>query len=279
MSAPAPTPEVPLASVTITTPVTAPVTWSLTERGAGAIAALVALALMVGGAWWGVSTWTAAPTFTVADAKGRVGCPIRIEGKGNASDVRWIAQGTGLELSPYADLASPKVMHVTAAQPGTYHVLAVPVHHGHLGDEVKIKVTVGDPGPDPIPPGPVPPVPPVPPTPPSPMPTDGFRALIVYDAAGLGKMPKEQETVLYAKSIRDYLQAKCVTGADGKTKEWRIWPSTVNAAAESKLWQDTLARPRASVPWIVIGGPKGGYEGPLPATVDATLTLLQKFGA
>lgn len=243
--------------------------WSLTKGRAAALAGVLVVAGFGYGVWSGYETWAAPPSLTVDDVQGAVGKHIRLQAKGNASDVRWVSKSPDLELAPHNDLKDPKTMHVVSAKAGSYTVWAIPVHHGLLGEALPVNVTVGDPGPGPGP---------VPPPSPAPIPVDGFRALIVYDTTSLGKLPKEQETILYAKAIRDYLNAKCVVGADGKTKEWRIWPSTVNAAAESKLWQDALARPRASVPWILISTGKAGYEGPLPATVDATMTILQKFG-
>lgn len=172
-----------------------------------------------------------------------------------------------------------KVLFV--APPGTYKVKlrALRTKDGSSSFETaRATVVIGVPTP-PVPP--VPPAPPVPPTPPpdpAPIPAAGLRVLIVYESAELAKLPAAQTNVLYAKSVRDYLNAKCPAGPDGKTKEWRIWDKDSDTAGESRLWQDAMRRPRKSVPWILISTGVGGYEGPLPATVDETLTLLRKYG-
>lgn len=138
-------------------------------------------------------------------------------------------------------------------------------------------IVVGTP-PPPVPPGPVPPVPPGPT--PAPIAGDGFKVLIVYETAETSKMPKGQELVLYSQTVRDYLNAKCPVGSDSKTKEWRIFDKDVATASESKTWQDAMKRDRKSVPWIVVSNPQkgGGFEGPLPASVDEAMTLLKKYG-
>ena len=147
------------------------------------------------------------------------------------------------------------------------------------GDSVKQAVcliTAGTPGP-----GPKPPLPPDPiPDPISdvPIPYPGFRVLVVYETADLTKMPAAQQNVLFTKVVRDYLNEKCIAGADGKTKEWRMWDKDVATQGETKLWQDAMKRSRKSIPWIVISTGKTGYEGPLPADVPAAMELLKKFG-
>jgi hypothetical protein len=105
-----------------------------------------------------------------------------------------------------------------------------------------------------------------------------FRCLIVYESADLSKLPPAQLTAITSAAVRDYLNAHCVAGPDGKTKEWRVWDQNVNTANESPMWQKVMARSRASVPWIVIGNGTSGYEGPLPQTTDAVLALLRKYG-
>lgn len=128
--------------------------------------------------------------------------------------------------------------------------------------------------PEPIPPGPDP-NPPTPiPVPPKPIPVSGLHVLILHETGDA--MPKEQATILTSKRVRDYLEAKCVS--DGKGKAYRIWDDDVSPAVAPKVFQDMLARPRASLPWIVIMTSQDSYAGPLPANVDETLKLLQKYG-
>lgn len=123
------------------------------------------------------------------------------------------------------------------------------------------------PGPGPTPPGPTPtPVPPAPT--PAPIPGDGFRVLIVYETGDLSKLSKAQLDALYGADFRAYLNAVCATGADGKTKEWRIWDKDIDTSGETKLWQnamkDALANPSFKTPYAVISTGKTGYSGPLP---------------
>lgn len=141
-----------------------------------------------------------------------------------------------------------------------------------------LDVDAGTPPVPPIPPGPNPPIPPGPTPGPVPIPGPGFRVLIVYETADLGKMPVKQETVLYAKAIRDYLNAKATPTADGGKRGWYIVDQNVDFSNESKTWQDALKRPRTQVPWIIVSNGTSGFEGPLPADVTATLELLKKYG-
>jgi hypothetical protein len=150
-------------------------------------------------------------------------------------------------------------------------------------ETARATVVIGDP-PPPVPPGPTPPGPtppgPTPPGPtpgPAPIPEAGLRVLIVYESSELSKLPPAQANVLYARSVRDFLNASCAVGADGKTREWRIWDKDVDPSQESAVWQAAMKRPRASVPWLLVSNGKTGYEGPLPGTADDLLALLKKY--
>lgn len=134
---------------------------------------------------------------------------------------------------------------------------------------------VAPPGPGPKPPDPKP-------DPPKPTPVGTLaRALIVYETADLSKLPRAQHAVLFSKAIRDYLNAKCVLEADGKTRGWRIFDKDVDATGDTRGWAELLRRPRQSVPWLVLTDAAGAvlHEGPLPADVEQTLTLLRKWGS
>lgn len=133
----------------------------------------------------------------------------------------------------------------------------------------------------PIPPPepPTPPKPPEPPTPPpspAPIPEKGFRVLIVTESPEVSALPASQQLILTAGPVWEYLNTHAVQGP--VNKEWRIWPKNVNTTGERKLWQDAMARPRTSYPWILISNGETGFEGPLPSTVAETLTLLKKYG-
>jgi hypothetical protein len=91
-------------------------------------------------------------------------------------------------------------------------------------------------------------------------------------------MPQSQQQILFAKSIRTYLDSKSPVGVDGKTHDWRIYDQNIDTTTDSQVFKDAMNRPRKSVPWIIVGNGKTGFEGPLPATVDDTLNLLRKYG-
>lgn len=129
----------------------------------------------------------------------------------------------------------------------------------------------------PIPPEPVPPKPVDPPSPPAPIPVAGLRVLIVYESADLPKMPPAQAAIIFGQQVRTWLLANCVVGPDGKTREVRMWDKDTATTGESKLWQDAFARPRQSVPWLIVSNGKTGFEGPLPANVDDFLALVKRY--
>jgi hypothetical protein len=181
------------------------------------------------------------------------------------------------EQADVRELPGGKMIFV--GPPGVYKVrcTVVRLKDGQtVADRQRFVVTIGTLIP-PAPPGPTPPGP-IPPGP-SPIPADGFRVLIIEDATARSKLPAPQLNILFDKSIRDYLDAKCVIGTDGKTHEWRIWDAGVDARAEGGVWPDALKRQpsRDKLPWVIISTGKGGYEGPLPADVPKTLELLKKY--
>lgn len=217
------------------------------------------------------------------EVRGEPGEFLRVPADTTGKVVRWIGLDKGLSVFPTDLLKDSKTGVVIATRPGRYRLMAITCLADELSDPVICTVVVGDvpPGPvppDPVPPGPTPPVPPVPPPPPAPIPVAGFRVLIIEETADRPRLPVTQMAVLFSKTIRDYLDRKCVVGNDGKTREWRIWDKDTDASAEARHWGEALKRPRKDTPWIVISDGKTGYEGPLPANVEATMTLLRQYG-
>ena len=135
----------------------------------------------------------------------------------------------------------------------------------------RITVVVGEKKPDdPQPPGPNPPGP-VPP-----MPGQGFRVLIVRETADLGTLTPQQVSIFTAKDVRDYLNSKTVL--EGNQRAYRIWDKDTDISREAAHWKEAMARPRTTLPWVLISNGKDGYEGPLPKNVDEMMTLLRKYG-
>lgn len=106
----------------------------------------------------------------------------------------------------------------------------------------------------------------------SPFPGEGLRVLITF--MGDAPLNEAQFNILYGEEMRKWLDANA-----GKTN-YRIWPVTTDASAESELWRNAFARKRDSDLWIVAGNGKAGFEKALPADVKSTIadltTLLRK---
>lgn len=175
----------------------------------------------------------------------------------------------GLQVIPY-----PDHYQVVGLKLGLYEI-GVDLDN-NPGPALWTKVFVKNWGPTPIPPDPIPPKPPEPPQPP-PIPASGFRVCIIYESSKLNKLPSAQVSIITAKAVRDYLALRCAIDDKGR-KEFRFFDQDDPPSNISKVWQDAMARPRASLPWIICSNGLSGYEGPLPATVNATLELLKRFG-
>jgi hypothetical protein len=199
-----------------------------------------------------------------------------------------MAEGAGLSWSvsndDLVDAEEAGAKYLFTAPPGVYKVTLLAISVDKSGkaaiDKARATVTIGTPTPTPGPaPGPGPS--PDPPPPIESHPTVGIpkrlKVLIVYESAELAKIPAAQLAVLYSKDVRDYLNAHCDKEASGKAG-WRIWDKDIDASADLPEWQKAIKRDRRQVPWIVISNPKTGCEVPLPATVDATMALLRKYG-
>ena len=135
---------------------------------------------------------------------------------------------------------------------------------------------------DGTPPGPTPGPTPTPPDPPgpsaSPFPLPGLRVLILYESGDLTKLTPGQNSVIFGKTARDLLQSKCVVGPDGKTREYRIYDKDQAPLSDSPTWVNAAARPRPpTLPWLIVGNGKGGYEGPLPGSVAEFVALVNKY--
>lgn len=131
---------------------------------------------------------------------------------------------------------------------------------------------------DPVPPPPGPPTPPGPnpPLPPAPLPDPGFRVLIVVESKNKNDLPSAQLQAIYSKDVASYLDAHTIK-VDNQP-EWRILDPDTDMSKATQVWKDAMARPRTSLPWILVTNGKDGFEGPLPPNKDALLKLLKEYG-
>lgn len=137
-----------------------------------------------------------------------------------------------------------------------------------------VQFDVGEVVPPKPPTPPDPPKPPEPPPNPAPITEPGFRVMVIYETQ---QLTPGLNAIIKSKALWDYLDATCAK--DGSTPARRFYDKDVPPGTDSFKWeQEAFARPRKSVPWLIVSNGVSGFEGPLPATVEATLELLKKFG-
>jgi hypothetical protein len=157
---------------------------------------------------------------------------------------------------------------------GTSSATLTYVANGEISEPVTYTISIKV-GPTPVPP--VPPVPPEPPVPPVPVPGK-LHVLFLYESGDLPKMPIEQVSVLASKPIRDYLTTHC--DKDGNVPTFKFVDRTSDLDLLPQDWQEIVKRGEGkTLPWMIVANANSGsYEGPWPATTQATLELLKKYG-
>lgn len=105
--------------------------------------------------------------------------------------------------------------------------------------------------------------------------TSKLRVLIVEETADRAGLPPGQLAVLTSSKVRRALDALCMK-VDG-TPEWRIFDDDSDISAESDVWQEAMAKPRSSLPWLLVSDGKQGVSMPLPKSVDEMLGILETF--
>lgn len=106
-------------------------------------------------------------------------------------------------------------------------------------------------------------------TPPSPVASDSLRVLIVEESADRHKLPLGKLAVLTSTPFRQWLEAN---GA-----EWRMVDANDSPQDLDDTMKAMFARQRATLPWMIVCGPKGGAEGPLPDSPDAAIKAVEQF--
>lgn len=118
-----------------------------------------------------------------------------------------------------------------------------------------------------------------------PFPTTGFTVLILKEAKETGQLPVQQKAIFTSSKILGYLNENTIKLSDNHPA-YRIWDDDYSSSQLSnvpKILQDAYGAAKKDstannkLPWIVISTGVNGYSGPLPNTVDETLTLLEKY--
>lgn len=107
---------------------------------------------------------------------------------------------------------------------------------------------------------------------PSPFSGQGLRAVIVYEYDEIANYSPEIVKQLYSESLRSWARENMAQGRSGV--DFRVFDK--DAIGDGPL-AESLKRERNSLPWLIAGNGRRGYEGPLPATEEETLRLLQEL--
>ena len=129
-------------------------------------------------------------------------------------------------------------------------------------------------------PGPGPKPPPNPTV--APFQTPGFSVLILREASGTG-LPANQQSIFNSPRILK-TAGRCVTIPGGTDKFFRVWDDDYSdddladvPQALRDAYRSVLRQANGKLPWIAIATATGGHSGPLPGTVDETLSLLEQY--
>lgn len=208
---------------------------------------------------------------TVPSVEGQVGTPIQVpvirdETEDSVIDT-WIILKDGMTVQDKNILALLR----GPTKPGAYSVIKYPA--SGIPEKYTLSFSSDK--------QPIPDVNPVDPKPVDPpdISKEPLKVLIVRDAKALN-LPHEQQLIFISNKISSYLSKHCSLSKDNKP-DYRIWDDSYTQDQlknEDPLWSTLYTRPRTSLPWIVIVKGTKAVEGPLPNTVDETLSLLETWG-
>jgi hypothetical protein len=199
--------------------------------------------------------------------------PVKIKG-------RFVENPTKLDVKTFK---GKSVWTVEPISEGVAELIVIPVGATDQS-AVKRQMIDTNTGPQP-PPKPVDPVDP-PKPPPTPTPTDpspfvgvtGLHVLMTFDATNTTR-PATQNSVLYGKKVREWLNTHCTSDPSGQGdgKAWRIYSDGSDVTTAPAAFMNVFAK-RGGKDWIMIGDGKEGYSGPLPLTEAEAMALLEKYG-
>jgi hypothetical protein len=166
-----------------------------------------------------------------------------------------------------------EVFVIRAAKSGTVEILAIPIGATD-SEQVKRKtLTVMGLGPQPPPVKPDDPV--VVPDDPD-VPVGKIQVVIIEDPDERAAIPDSQISVMEGRAIREYTKSHCQI-TEGNP-DFRLLSLRQDVSKQPGWIKEAFAVPRTETPFIVILSGSKTISGPLPKTVEETLTLLKKYG-
>lgn len=220
-----------------------------------------------------------APEIVLNKASFEIGDQIQVKVKHNRTDSKYTVNWNVLDgysfKNDYTLFGTDNITFGSGAVKKTFLVIC---NVNYLVEgEIKsynlyVQVKIGNgplppPGPGPIPPDPKPPTP-------APIPVAGLRVLIVEETAERIKLTKGQLEFISSAKTRSWLDSICVK--ENNQPAYRIYDKDASAEGDSEVWRNAMARPRTTIPWIIVSNGTTGFEGPMPATVDEIKSLIQK---
>lgn len=172
---------------------------------------------------------------------------------------------------------APVVYVFRALKAGPVEVIAVPAGATDAGQMKRKTLTVMGLGPQPPPDGPVvvPDDPVVVPDDPD-VPVGKIQVVIIEDPQQRNNIPASQLASMDSRLVRDYARSHCQV-TEG-TPDFRVLSLRQDVSNQPSWIQEAFKVQRTALPSIVILSGSKIISGPLPNTVEETLTLLQKYG-
>ncbi len=98
---------------------------------------------------------------------------------------------------------------------------------------------------------------------------DGMHVLIVEETNERNTLPASQVAIFTAAPVRKWLVEH--------NAQARFFDKDQDVQFEAQNWQDAMKIKRDSLPWLVVSNGKNNFTGPLPKSVDETISLLEKY--
>lgn len=99
---------------------------------------------------------------------------------------------------------------------------------------------------------------------------DGLHVLIVEEVDDRRSLSRDQLDLIASSELRGWLT--------DHHAEWHLWDKDHPLEHEPANWQAVMKLPRQSLPWLIVSQRgKPNFSGPLPASLEGTLAVLNRY--